>query len=116
MHDTPEKALFQQDVRAASHGCIRLEHPDRLAQFVLGWDAARVRQAMESGEDDQQVDLERKVPVYIAYFTAYARDGQLYFGNDVYDRDRSIVEAVAAAARPTPAAMQAAQQLRAMAS
>jgi murein L,D-transpeptidase YcbB/YkuD len=115
LHDTPEKALFQQDVRAASHGCIRLEKPDELAQWVLGWDAARVRQAMESGEDDVRVDLERKVPVYIAYFTAYARDGQLYFGNDVYDRDRSIVQAIARGAQPDSATAQAVRALRELA-
>ncbi len=115
LHDTPEKSLFQQDVRAASHGCIRLEHPGRLAEWVLGWDAERVRQAMESGEDDTRVDLERKVPVYIAYFTAYARDGRLYFGNDVYDRDRTIVQAIAPAARPGPETVQAVRALRELA-
>lgn len=115
LHDTPEKALFQQDVRAASHGCIRVEHPDRLAQWVLGWDAERVRQAMASGEDDTQVDLERKVPVYIAYFTAYARDDQLYFGNDVYDRDRTIVQAIAPAARPDAGMVRAVRALRELA-
>jgi len=115
LHDTPEKSLFQQDVRAASHGCIRLEQPERLAQWVLGWDEARVRQAMESGADDAHVDLTQKVPVYIAYFTAYARDGGLYFGNDVYDRDRTIVQAISPAARPGAETMQAVQALRRLA-
>jgi murein L,D-transpeptidase YcbB/YkuD len=112
LHDTPEKALFQQDVRAASHGCIRLEKPEELAQWVLGWDAARVQQAMETGADNQQVNLPQSIPVYIAYFTAYARDGQLYFGNDVYDRDRDIVQPVARNARPDSAAAATAEALR----
>ena len=112
LHDTPEKALFQQDVRAASHGCIRLEHPAELARFVLGWDAARVQQAMETGPDDQRVDLPQAIPVFIAYFTAYERDGELYFGNDVYDRDRDIVQAVARNARPDTAATRMAVELR----
>jgi murein L,D-transpeptidase YcbB/YkuD len=114
LHDTPEKALFQQDVRAASHGCIRLEKPDELARFVLGWDEARVRQAMESGADDQRVNLDQKIPVYIAYFTAYQDEGRLYFGNDVYARDDSIVEAVRAAAQPDPEATRIAEELRRM--
>jgi murein L,D-transpeptidase YcbB/YkuD len=112
LHDTPEDQLFEQDVRAASHGCIRLEKPAELAQWVLGWDANRVHQAMYQGADDQQVSLAQKVPVYIVYFTAYARDGQLYFGNDIYDRDTAIVKAVAAAARPDSAALQAARALQ----
>ena len=112
LHDTPEKETFKQDIRAASHGCIRLEKPDQLAQWVLGWDAARVQQAMHAGPDDQEVNLTRKIPVYIAYFTAYNRDGQLFFGNDVYDRDQTIVQAVARGARPDPTAERTAQELR----
>ena len=90
LHDTPQKALFAKTDRAASHGCIRLEHPDQLAQFVLGWPAERVRQSMEDGPGNHTVNLPRKIPVYIVYFTAYARDGQLYFGDDLYDRDEAL--------------------------
>ena len=42
LHDTPNHELFDKDVRAFSHGCIRVEKPAELAQWVLGWDAARV--------------------------------------------------------------------------
>ena len=91
LHDTPQKALFQQTDRAASHGCIRLEKPDQLAEFVLGWPNDRVRQAM-TGSDNRTVMLPRKIPVYIVYFTAYARDGQLYFSDDLYERDERLDE------------------------
>lgn len=94
LHDTPDSTTFAQDVRAASHGCIRLERPADFARWVLGWDAAKVEQAMHAGPDDQEVTLERKIPVYIVYFTTYARDGQLWFGNDLYDRDRALVERI----------------------
>jgi murein L,D-transpeptidase YcbB/YkuD len=46
LHDTPQRELFNKDVRAFSHGCIRVEKPDELAQWVLGWDASKVEQAM----------------------------------------------------------------------
>ena len=91
LHDTPAKSLFDQDVRAASHGCIRIEKPAQFAQWVLGWDAARVQQAMHDGPDDNTVMLDRKLPVYIVYFTAYGEDGSLRFGNDLYDRDSELV-------------------------
>ena len=55
LHDTPEGELFQKDVRAFSHGCIRLEHPAELAQFVLGWPADKVQAAMQTGADNQRV-------------------------------------------------------------
>lgn len=95
LHDTPAKALFDKTNRAASHGCIRLEHPDQLAQFVLGWDQNRVHTAMESGSNNVSVKVPNKVPVYIVYFTAYARDGQVYFGDDIYNRDEALGEKVA---------------------
>ena len=94
LHDTPQKSLFAKPDRAASHGCIRVEKPTELAQFVLGWPADRVEAAMH-GSNDNTVKVPRKIPVYIVYFTAYARDGQLFFGDDLYERDESLEEAVA---------------------
>jgi murein L,D-transpeptidase YcbB/YkuD len=94
LHDTPAKELFAQADRAASHGCIRLEKPAEMAQWVLGWDAARVQNAMQSESDNQSVRAPQKIPVYIVYFTAYVRDGQLYFGEDIYDRDDSLEQQV----------------------
>jgi murein L,D-transpeptidase YcbB/YkuD len=90
LHDTPAKALFAKTDRAASHGCIRLEKPAELAQWVLDWDAGKVQQAMHDGPDNHTVRLPRKIPVYIVYFTAYMRDGELYFGDDLYGRDQSL--------------------------
>jgi murein L,D-transpeptidase YcbB/YkuD len=90
LHDTPNHELFDKDIRAFSHGCIRLEKPAELAQWVLGWTPDRVEAAMH-GADNRQINLPRKVPVYIAYFTTMVDNGQLYFGNDLYDRDNKLV-------------------------
>jgi murein L,D-transpeptidase YcbB/YkuD len=98
MHDTPEKSLFAQSARAASHGCVRLERPAALAELVLGWPADSVRSAMNTGADNRTIPLKQKIPVYIVYFTVYARDGHLYFGDDLYKRDdllKSRMELVA---------------------
>ena len=111
LHDTPNHALFEKDVRAFSHGCIRVEKPTELAEWVLGWDAAKVRQAMEQGPDNTPVKLPRKLPVYITYGTAYVRDGLLYFGNDLYHRDDKLVQAAAAGALPSARVVQALEAL-----
>jgi murein L,D-transpeptidase YcbB/YkuD len=95
LHDTPAKTLFQQTNRAASHGCIRLEKPAELAQWVLGWDAGQVEGAMNGSTDNKSVRVPKKIPVYIVYFTTYVRDGRLYFGDDVYGRDDALVKQVA---------------------
>ncbi|MDB4887646.1 MAG: ErfK/YbiS/YcfS/YnhG family protein [Gemmatimonadetes bacterium] len=107
LHDTPAKSLFQQTDRAASHGCIRLEKPAELAQWALGWDGARVQNAMENGSDNNAVRVSPKIPVYIVYFTSYVRDGRIYFGDDVYGRDDALLQKVARLGVHQPAVMQA---------
>lgn len=97
LHDTPAKALFQQTDRAASHGCIRLERPAELAEWVLGWPPEKVQAAMHAA-NSQGIRLPQKIPVYIVYFTVYTRDGELYFGGDVYGRDEKLKEAVSTTA------------------
>jgi murein L,D-transpeptidase YcbB/YkuD len=115
MHDTPEDGLFAKDVRAFSHGCIRLEQPEKMAEWVLGWTPEQVREAMNSTRDDRHINLKEKVPVYIVYFTTFIRDGRLHFGNDLYNRDRPLVERVKNGAQPTVAAVQAVKVLRELA-
>jgi len=112
LHDTPNHELFEKDVRAFSHGCIRLEKPDQLAQWVLGWPADKVEQAMREGPDDRGIKLPRKIPVYITYFTTYINNGQLYYGNDLYSRDDKLVPAVMSGAMPTKDVVDAVQALR----
>jgi murein L,D-transpeptidase YcbB/YkuD len=111
LHDTPSKALFDQADRAASHGCIRLERPDEMAEWVLGWDKAKVRAAMD-GADNRTVNLPKKIPVYIVYFTTYARDGQLYFADDLYGRDDVLGEQVGDSAQATPSTSRTATESR----
>ena len=114
LHDTPEHELFEKDVRAFSHGCIRLEKPAELASWVLGWSADSVRRAMETPPDNKEVKVARRLPVYITYFTAYAEDGQLRFGNDLYDRDGAMVGVMSAGAGQQPEVVQAVEALRRM--
>lgn len=92
LHDTPQDNLFEKDVRGFSHGCIRLEKPDEMAQFVLGWDMERIHAAMNGGGDNKTIVLKKAIPVYIVYFTSYVTDGQLFFGNDLYKRDGTLVD------------------------
>jgi len=116
LHDTPNHELFDKDVRAFSHGCIRVEKPAELAQWVLGWPADKVDQAMKDGPDDHGVKLPRKIPVYITYFTTYINNGQLYFGNDLYGRDDKLVPVVMSGAMPAKDIVDAVQALRRIAS
>lgn len=112
LHDTPNRELFKEDVRAFSHGCIRVEKPEQLAQWALGWDAAKVSEWMGNPPDNRSVKLPRKIPVYIAYFTAYINNNQLHFGNDLYSRDDKLVPLVMPGAMPSKDIVDAVQALR----
>jgi murein L,D-transpeptidase YcbB/YkuD len=112
LHDTPNDALFAKDVRAFSHGCIRLEKPAEFASWVLGWPADSVQRAMQTEPDDKSVKVPKRLPVYITYFTAYLQDGQLRFGNDLYDRDAEMMQAMPAEAGQRPEMVRAVEVLR----
>jgi murein L,D-transpeptidase YcbB/YkuD len=94
LHDTPTKSLFGETTRAFSHGCIRVQEPVKLAAFLLKdqktWDTESIERAMNAGRE-QQVVLQNKVPVFIAYFTAFVdRDHQLNFRKDIYQLDGQL--------------------------
>jgi murein L,D-transpeptidase YcbB/YkuD len=96
MHDTPQKQLFNADVRAFSHGCMRVRNPQKLAELLLaedqGWPAQRTASAFATGApQNNQVNLGRKIPVHITYFTAaVSDDGKLKLFPDVYNHESKI--------------------------
>ena len=67
---------------------------------------------MQQGPDNQSTRLAKKIPVYIVYATAYQRDGQLHFGNDLYSRDEALVKVVSSSISPTSGALQSLAALR----
>ncbi|MDN3548250.1 L,D-transpeptidase family protein [Mucilaginibacter aquaedulcis] len=98
LHDTPSKSLFGESSRAFSHGCIRVGEPAKLASFLLKydttWTAAKISKAMHLGKE-QQITLKQKVPVFIAYFTAFTdRSNKLNFRKDIYNRDGQLASMI----------------------
>ncbi len=93
MHDTPAKSFFNRDMRALSHGCIRLVDPRRMAAAVLGTSVDKVNEQIASGKN-RAVQVPEKIPVYVAYFTAWPdKAGKVQFFDDVYDRDSYVQKA-----------------------
>jgi murein L,D-transpeptidase YcbB/YkuD len=98
LHDTPADHLFSRTERDFSHGCIRLERPVQLAEYLLkddpDWQGGRIREAILSGEQ-KSVKLPQPIPVHILYFTAWVEDdGTLQFRKDVYGHDARLVAAL----------------------
>ena len=98
LHDTPSKALFKNDKRAFSHGCIRVEKPKELAIELLkndrNWNTTKIDLAMKSGIQ-KVYNLKEKTPVYIGYFTAWVNEtDEICFYDDIYSRDIRLYNAL----------------------
>jgi murein L,D-transpeptidase YcbB/YkuD len=94
LHDTPAKSLFNNDDRAFSHGCVRVEKARDLAILITkedgNWTEAKVDERM-NGSKETTYNLKKKIPVYIAYFTAWAdENGNVAFFEDIYNRDNRL--------------------------
>lgn len=96
LHDTPSKYLFGQAERTFSHGCIRVENPYEFAELLLGpdWDQDKIAATLDS-KTIKTVSLPKPLPVLLLYWTAVVnQDGEVYFYNDVYQRDQKIADAL----------------------
>lgn len=124
LHDTPNRPPFNQSNRAVSHGCVRVEKPLPLAEFLLKghpkWNIdylkieigqkvdnksavseyAKKRDSLRkyaSLGETTDVILSQKTPVYIDYYTAWVDiNGIIQFRADVYDRDKVLLEYLSA--------------------
>jgi murein L,D-transpeptidase YcbB/YkuD len=98
MHGTPAQSLFSRARRDFSHGCIRLEDPARLAEWVLrdtpGWTRERIDAAMKAARPTQ-VNLKEKLAVFLFYDTAYVDSkGVVNFADDYYGHDARLDKAL----------------------
>jgi murein L,D-transpeptidase YcbB/YkuD len=100
LHSTPAREVFERSRRDLSHGCIRVEQPAALAQYVLGrqrrWDADAIQEALQPGPT-RHVDLAHAIPVVIFYATAITdTNGSPRFVADIYGRDAKLEQELAA--------------------
>jgi murein L,D-transpeptidase YcbB/YkuD len=91
MHDTPFKALFKYNNRSYSHGCIRLENAQKLANYLLRneeeWNEEKIKSAVVCGEE-KYVTLKKSIPVHIVYLTSWVNEnGKLECRKDIYKKD-----------------------------
>jgi murein L,D-transpeptidase YcbB/YkuD len=93
MHDTPSKSFFKRDMRALSHGCVRLADPRAMAAAVLNTTVDKIGKEIATGQN-HAVQVPQKIPVYVAYFTAWPnKDGVVQYFDDVYGRDAYVEKA-----------------------
>lgn len=100
LHDTPSKYLFDKPVRLYSHGCMRVRNPQVFAQAILDIDrgdaAPNVKQLIRRGPMDNEVKLERPIPVHVGYFTVWVDEGgKPHYYDDWYGHQKRIELALA---------------------
>jgi murein L,D-transpeptidase YcbB/YkuD len=98
LHDTPSKSLFAREVRAFSHGCIRLSDPMDFAYALLAAqtdDPVGLFKSHLATGQESTVMLDVPLPVHLVYFTAYpSNTGRIEYRRDVYGRDAAIFRAL----------------------
>jgi len=111
-HDTPDKYYFAHEVRAYSHGCMRVQDPAKYAEVLLNiarpqehWTAARITHMFGSGEQNLQLQP-TPIWVHLTYQTAFVDNaGKLQTRRDVYNLDSRTLAAIRSARgviEPTP--------------
>lgn len=98
LHDTPATWLFGKNARAMSHGCIRVEKPIELAEYLLRDDPRWTREAILAAISEDKtysIALPEPVPVHLLYWTAWVNeDLTVHFREDLYGRDAVLAEAL----------------------
>jgi len=105
LHDTPAKALFGENDRHASHGCVRVQDALGFAAMIAEAEGVseQWQQALATGEENF-VALPRPIPVRLFYHTAFIDHGRIVFAPDVYGWDEEVAEALGLPPRPRAAA------------
>ena len=98
LHDTPSRRQFDREIRGFSSGCIRVERPIDLAQYLLRddkrWDRQKILDAVDS-KKRTKVRLRGDVHIHLMYWTAWVdREGKLQFRDDIYQRDEPLADAL----------------------
>ncbi|TKB97644.1 L,D-transpeptidase scaffold domain-containing protein [Pedobacter cryophilus] len=98
LHDTPNRSFFDKSERALSHGCIRVENPDKLVEFFLKNDQAteilpEVLNAMEKYKR-KRVYLKKPIPITVTYLTMEVKNGELQTYKDLYQKDKNLIKAL----------------------
>jgi murein L,D-transpeptidase YcbB/YkuD len=97
LHDTPSKKLFSKSIRAFSHGCIRLQNPDKLAEYIIeknhkDKESLSIRTLLEKGIH-REIVIDNPLNIYVRYLTCEADEqGNIYFYNDIYSKDDKQIE------------------------
>ncbi len=91
LHDTPAKNLFRKQYRALSHGCVRLQSANLLAnKFIKNEPKNKQKQVKNAlkAKKTQHIKLAKNIAVYLTYQTVWlTASGQIQWLEDIYQQD-----------------------------
>lgn len=95
LHDTNTRSYFNRNNRALSSGCIRVQHPLELAEYLLDdaekWNVKNIEETINKSKT-KAVGFTKDTYIHIFYWTAWSEDGTLQFRDDLYGLDRELYE------------------------
>ena len=104
LHDTNQRYLFQNTIRALSHGCVRVQNWEALAFYIarndslnktetqkLSYDVDSIKTWLAK-KDRKRIFVRNRLPLYIVYYTCIAKNDKLIIYDDVYNEDRMLAE------------------------
>jgi murein L,D-transpeptidase YcbB/YkuD len=105
LHDTNQRSFFEQDTRALSHGCVRVQQWEKMAYYIMNnqFDSSVKKKkpneiTLDSMtywltiKEKHSIPLRKRIPVYIRYFTCEANEGRISFFEDIYEEDKKMIE------------------------
>lgn len=98
LHDTPSKSKFKYDIRAYSHGCVRVKNPEELAEYVISnfyaKESDNVKDIIKK-KIHKEYELDVEIPVYLKYITCSADEkGNIIFLTDIYKKDGDEIKSL----------------------
>ena len=104
LHDTNQRYLFKNAARALSHGCVRVQEWEKLAFYIARNDSMNMRNADSlkyntdsiknwiANKERHRIDVKKRIPIYIRYFSCEGKDGKIKFYDDIYGEDKVLRE------------------------
>jgi len=105
LHDTNQRYLFSQSIRALSHGCVRVQEWEKLSNYILQNDSSYVETLGKGSytkadsvaqwlvrKEKHYIPVREKIPLFIRYFTCEGKDGKIIFYDDMYGEDHRLRE------------------------
>ena len=102
LHDTNQRYLFKNSIRSLSHGCVRVQDWQKLANFIVRNDSMNWKKTEMMPHNTDSISswiaqkekhivyVKNKIPLFIRYFGCEPVNGFIKFYDDIYNEDKAL--------------------------